>query len=144
VYLLVNYGDFVDGNTSTTATPYVQLLSMTDPASTHADFLSVRGGAAATPTPAPTPAKHAAVDVDVASTPPPTPTTKGIKGAFLKEKIPIIIALSVGVGLVLLGVFVLMCTRNRISKRGRGSLASTYKSYRRPTGARERGGRFHS
>jgi hypothetical protein len=142
VYLLVNYGDFVDGNTSTTAAPYVQLLSTTDPASTHTDFLSVRGGAAAAPTP--TPAKHAAIDVDVASTPWPTPTTKGVKGTFLKEKISNIIALSVGVGLVLLGVFVLMCTRNCILKRGRGSLASTYQSYQRPTGARERGGRFLS
>ena len=40
--MLINYGDFVEGNTSNTAAPYVQLLSTTDPASAHADFLSVR------------------------------------------------------------------------------------------------------
>ena len=40
--MLVNYGDFVDRNTGNTAAPYVQLLSTTDPASAHADFLSVR------------------------------------------------------------------------------------------------------
>ena len=40
--MLVNYGDFVDGNTSNTAAPYIQLLSTTDPASAQADFRSVR------------------------------------------------------------------------------------------------------
>jgi hypothetical protein len=134
VYLLINYGDFVDGNTNTTAAPYVQLLSTTNPASAHADFLSVRlnqtGGAAA---PTPSSANHAAIDIDddaaAAASTTSSSASKNVKGAFMKEKIPIIIALSVGIGLVLLGVFVLMCTRNRISKRGQGSLASTYKSY---------------
>lgn len=42
VYLLINYGDFVDGSTSSTAAPYVQLLPMTDPAEAHADFVAVR------------------------------------------------------------------------------------------------------
>ena len=131
VYMLVNYGDFVDGNTSNTAAPYVQLLSTTNPASAHADFVNVRlkqTSSGATPTPA----EHAAINIDAAdasSTPSPTTTTKGVKGAFMKEKIPIIIVSSVGIGLVLLGVGVLMCTRNRLSKRGRDSLASTYRSY---------------
>lgn len=42
-YLLVNYGDFVDG-TSTKAQPYVQLLSVTDPATAHQDFVQTRLG----------------------------------------------------------------------------------------------------
>jgi hypothetical protein len=43
-YLLVNYGDFVDGGNST-APPYVQLLSTTnDSATTHQDFVTVRLG----------------------------------------------------------------------------------------------------
>lgn len=137
VYLLVDYGDFVDGNTNTTAAPYVQLLSTTDPASAHADFISVRlnqtTGGATTPTSS-APADHAAIDIDAAdasSTPSSTPSSapKGVKGAFLEEKIPIIIVSSVGVVLVILGVLVLLCSRKRLSKRGRDSLASTYRSY---------------
>ena len=117
--MLVNYGDFVDGDTSNTAPPYLQFLSITDPASAHADFLSVR----LNQTTAPTPAENAAIDTNASSTP------SGGKSAFLKHKIPIIIVSSVGVGLVILGVLVLMCTRNRLSRRGRDSLASTYRSY---------------
>ncbi|KAF8271974.1 aspartic peptidase domain-containing protein [Lactarius quietus] len=43
VYLLINYGDYVDG-ANTTASPYVQLLSTTDPASAHLEFVNVRLG----------------------------------------------------------------------------------------------------
>jgi len=43
-YLLVNYGDFVDGSISTAA-PYIQLLSTTNnSAATHQDFVNVRLG----------------------------------------------------------------------------------------------------
>ncbi|KAH9179356.1 aspartic peptidase domain-containing protein [Lactarius sanguifluus] len=42
-YLLINYGDYVDG-ANTKAQPYVQLLSTTDPASAHLDFVNVRLG----------------------------------------------------------------------------------------------------
>jgi len=43
-YLLVDYGDFVDGSTSTAA-PYIQLLSTTnDSAAAHQDFVKVRLG----------------------------------------------------------------------------------------------------
>ena len=41
VYLLINYGDFVDGTTNK-APPYAQLLSLTDPAAAHSDFVEVR------------------------------------------------------------------------------------------------------
>ncbi|KAH9172154.1 aspartic peptidase domain-containing protein, partial [Lactarius sanguifluus] len=41
VYLLIDYGDFVDGTTKTDP-PYVQLLPMTDPAAAHADFVATR------------------------------------------------------------------------------------------------------
>ncbi|KAI0315898.1 aspartic peptidase domain-containing protein [Amylostereum chailletii] len=40
-YLLINYGDFLDG-ANTTADPFVQLLSTTDPAEAHNDFVQVR------------------------------------------------------------------------------------------------------
>ena len=42
VYLLLNYGDFIDGSMNNTATPFVQLLSTTDPAAAHADFVATR------------------------------------------------------------------------------------------------------
>jgi hypothetical protein len=41
VYLLINYGDFVDG-TTTKAPPFAQLLSLTDPAAAHSDFVQTR------------------------------------------------------------------------------------------------------
>ncbi|KAI0270006.1 aspartic peptidase domain-containing protein [Gloeopeniophorella convolvens] len=41
VYLLINSGDFVDG-TKTKAAPFAQLLSVTDPAAAHLDFVNVR------------------------------------------------------------------------------------------------------
>ena len=47
-YLLINYGNFVDG-TTTKAPPYVQLLSVTDPTAAHQDFINSRLGGA-TPT----------------------------------------------------------------------------------------------
>ncbi|CDO76501.1 hypothetical protein BN946_scf184622.g9 [Trametes cinnabarina] len=43
-YTYINFGDFVDGSASSTAAPYVQLLSTTNnSAEAHADFLKVRG-----------------------------------------------------------------------------------------------------
>ncbi|KAI9448436.1 acid protease [Lactarius indigo] len=45
VYLLIDYGDFVDGTTKTDK-PYVQILPMTDPAAAHADFDNKDNGGA--------------------------------------------------------------------------------------------------
>jgi hypothetical protein len=42
MYVLLNYGDFIDGSTSNTANPYVQFLSTTNPAAAHADFVATR------------------------------------------------------------------------------------------------------
>lgn len=39
---MLNYGDFIDGSGSNTINPYVQILSTTDPASAHADFVATR------------------------------------------------------------------------------------------------------
>jgi hypothetical protein len=41
---LLNYGDFIDGSTSNTSDPYAQILSTTDPAQVHADFVATRSG----------------------------------------------------------------------------------------------------
>ncbi|KAH8917056.1 hypothetical protein BT69DRAFT_1195296, partial [Atractiella rhizophila] len=44
-YTLVDFGDFVEDTLdSNTGDPYVQLLSVTDPASAHRDFVTTRLG----------------------------------------------------------------------------------------------------
>jgi hypothetical protein len=43
VYLLIDYGDFVDGTTNK-APPYGQILSLTDVAAAHSDFVQTRLG----------------------------------------------------------------------------------------------------
>ena len=43
VYLVLNYGDLIDGNASK-SDPYVQMLSTTDPTEAHADFVATRQG----------------------------------------------------------------------------------------------------
>jgi len=42
MYVLLNYGDFIDGSTSNTTDPYVQFVSTTNPAAAHADFVATR------------------------------------------------------------------------------------------------------
>ena len=42
VYLLLDYGDFIDTTTNNTATPYVQLISTTDPTTAHNEFVAMR------------------------------------------------------------------------------------------------------
>jgi hypothetical protein len=56
-----------------------------------------------------------------------------VKGVFLKEKIPIIIASSIGGALVLIGLIAVYCSRNRLGKRGRRGLANIYQSYQHPS-----------
>ena len=46
MYLLLNYGDFTDGSGSSTASPYAQILSTTNSADAHADFVATRLNAA--------------------------------------------------------------------------------------------------
>ncbi|EJD00444.1 acid protease [Fomitiporia mediterranea MF3/22] len=43
-YLLINSGDFINGSSSSVADPYIQLLSVTDLAVAHTDFVNVRLG----------------------------------------------------------------------------------------------------
>lgn len=43
-YTLIDFGDFVDGSNSSVANPYIQLLSTTDPTSSHTDFVNDRLG----------------------------------------------------------------------------------------------------
>ncbi|KAL5522149.1 hypothetical protein ACEPAF_2006 [Sanghuangporus sanghuang] len=43
-YLLIDFGDFVDGSNSSVADPYIQLLSITDLSAAHIDFVNARLG----------------------------------------------------------------------------------------------------
>ncbi|KAI0775709.1 acid protease [Trametes elegans] len=43
-YMLINFGDFVDGAPSKVGDPYIQLLPLTEPAEAHNDFVQVRMG----------------------------------------------------------------------------------------------------
>lgn len=86
VYLLIDYGDFVDG-TNQTDKPYVQLLSMTDPAAAHADFVATRLNG-----------QDAASDSD--------------QSFFEEHKVPIIVSAVVAAALVL-GATVFFLSRSR-------------------------------
>ncbi|TDL23431.1 acid protease [Rickenella mellea] len=53
-YTLVSFGDFVDGSSSNVSEPFIQLLSNTDVAGAHSDFVNLRlGGVDTTGTQAP-------------------------------------------------------------------------------------------
>ncbi|KAI8978776.1 acid protease [Trametes punicea] len=95
-YTLINFGDFVDGSTSTTAAPFVQLLSTTnDSAAVHADFIKVRGNSPWTP-----------IDATL--------------GERLSARLPLIIGLSVAAGSLLLiavGACCFFSARNRGQRR---------------------------
>jgi hypothetical protein len=42
VYALFDYGNFIEDSSNDRGDPYVQLLSLTDPATAHADFVKAR------------------------------------------------------------------------------------------------------
>ena len=53
-YLLIDFGDFVDGSNSSVADPYIQLLSITDLSAAHIDFVNARLGGVDTTSSQPT------------------------------------------------------------------------------------------
>ncbi len=98
VYLLIDYGDFIDG-TTVTDKPYVQLLSMTDPAAAHADFVKARLGGADT-----TGSQHGHSNPNPGSgSPEPgSKNTNKMKSLFEKYKTPLLIAAAVAGALAIL------------------------------------------
>ncbi|KAL6308357.1 acid protease [Sparassis latifolia] len=106
VYVLVNFGDYVDGDTSNRAAPYLQLISTSnDTAQIHQDFVSLRGAAAWTPTYNGTQSSSS------------NSNTSSVT-SWVKSHLGLVIGLSAGVGLILLGIILACCTRGR---RRRGS-----------------------
>ncbi|KAI0662199.1 acid protease [Cubamyces menziesii] len=108
-YTYINFGDFVDGSSSSTADPYVQLLSTTnDTAEAHADFVRVRGNSPWTPSGA-------------------------TLGERLHARLPLIIGLSAAAGVVLLLAFGACCYFSRRDKRRRVAFfRSTYQQLHEP------------
>jgi hypothetical protein len=44
VYLLTNYGDFIDGDPGNIADPYIQMMGTTNTTTMHSEFLVQRAG----------------------------------------------------------------------------------------------------
>ncbi|KAI9507214.1 acid protease [Russula earlei] len=107
MYVLLNYGDFIDGSTSNTSAPYVQLLSTTDPAEAHSAFVAERlGGNDTTGPQNKSNNNNSNNNISGTST-----------GFFQKNKIPIIIAgVAVVGGAVLVGA-VLVARRRKSAYR---------------------------
>ncbi|KAI1794874.1 acid protease [Ganoderma leucocontextum] len=93
-YTSINFGDFVEGSTNTTADPYVQLLATTNnTAEAHSDFLRVRGNS------------------------PWTPSDASF-GERIRAHLPLVIGLAIGAGLLFLGGLLLCCAACRRRRRG--------------------------
>ncbi|KAI0647783.1 acid protease [Trametes meyenii] len=108
-YTYINFGDFVDGSSSSTADPYVQMLSTTnDTAESHSDFIKVRGNSPWTPT-----------DATLVER--------------LRARLPLIIGLAVGAGVLLLLAIAACCYYSRRDKRRRGAFfRPTYQQLHEP------------
>ncbi|OCH95148.1 acid protease [Obba rivulosa] len=104
-YLLVNFGDFVDGSTSNTAAPYIQLLPVTSPSAAHNDFVAERLGG-----------KDTGQDFQLLPATPGDDDDDSDGKSFsqkIKRYLPYIIAGSVVVGLLLIGGVTWCCLRGR-------------------------------
>ncbi|THH20588.1 hypothetical protein EW146_g785 [Bondarzewia mesenterica] len=123
-YLLVNYGDFLEGSNSSTANPYVQILSTTnDTAEAHDDFVQVRLDGVD---------KTGDQRLSASNTTSPDPSnnngnnTSGSDSFFDRHKTAIIIAASVAGGLVVLGTLatVALCLgrKRRLASSARPSV----------------------
>ncbi|KAI0064162.1 acid protease [Artomyces pyxidatus] len=131
-YLLVNYGDFVDGTTSK-ASPYVQLLSVTDTALAHTDFVDVRlNGIDRTSD------QRMTAGVNPA---PPNTTNQNNNSFFTRHRTAIIIGAAAAGGLLLLllggATLSVIRRRNRRAQPVVGLAPSAYRPLHEPAPAGE-------
>ncbi|KAH8107881.1 acid protease [Cristinia sonorae] len=112
-YMLVNFGDFVDGSTKNTNDPYIQLLPITtDAAEAHSDFVSQRlGGLDSTADLQLLPAS-VLPDVNDGN---PTDDNKSFSEK-LRPYLPYIIAGSSALGALLIGSILWCCLSSRKPK----------------------------
>ncbi|KAI0949368.1 hypothetical protein AcW1_009001 [Taiwanofungus camphoratus] len=105
-YLLVDFGDFVDGSSSQVGNPYVQLLSITEPAEAHSDFVQQRLGGIDN-----TSAYHLLPASSVPNS--DANTSSESFSQKVKPYLPYIIASSVAVGILLIVAVSYCLMRNR-------------------------------
>lgn len=146
VYLLINFGDFVDGSPANTADPYIQLLPVTDVTAAHADFVKVRlGGKDTSASQAPlVPIEQAQHSPQTASSTPNNAknthnsAVNDVKNFFAKSIWFIVLAAVAGVVLLAMIAWCLLCfcRRRRSKVRGEGAFVpamGSYKPLRDPT-----------
>lgn len=105
-YLSINFGDFVDGDTSNKAAPYIQLLSITNDSTTaHNDFVKVRGNSASW-----------------------NPSGSGAS-AWVHKHLALVIAVAAALGVLLLGSIGVFCFRNRRIRRTPAGFMNYQSSY---------------
>lgn len=112
--MLINFGDFVDGNPDHQGDPYMQLLSVTDPAKAHNAFVESRLNGHDTtgtqPHPTSTPSDNGASPSTTN-----TSSTSNKAKSFLKKNLPYIAAVAGGLALLILGGCIWSCARKRRS-----------------------------
>ncbi|KAF9793025.1 acid protease [Thelephora terrestris] len=106
-YMLVNFGDFVDGKTDQVADPYVQLLPTTEMVEAHNDFVQVRLKGIDTT------AGQTFLDSFTPSGPPDVKKSNGGFSGWLDKNKTILIAVGASVGGVLLILVAALCFRRR-------------------------------
>jgi hypothetical protein len=135
-YTLMDFGDFVDDVKSDTGAPFVQLLSLTDPAKAHHDFVQVRlGGVDSTGDPA-----HALLPAAQGLK---SPQTDAEKKAHLEGKVlrqwPYILVGSLALFALIAGLIVWRCCC-----RGRRARARKHQSVVLPMTGAAPSQRYHS
>ena len=106
-YLLVNFGDFVDGKQDKVANPYVQLLPTTEPVEAHNDFVQIRLKGVDTTS------GQRFLDTYTPSGPPDVKQNTGGFSSWLAKNQTILIAVGASVGGVLLILFTFLCCCRR-------------------------------
>jgi len=104
---MLNYGDFIDGSTSNTSDPYVQVLSTTDPNAAHADFVATRLGGKDT---------TGSQQFKGSGSDPGSSNNKS-SGFFQKYRIPIFVVAAVGGIAAFLGAVYLVTRRRKPTYR---------------------------
>lgn len=115
VYMLINFGDFVDNTTNTRADPYIQLLSVSNnSAQIHSDFVSLRGAKSWNP--------GSAIN-----------TAEG----WARSHLRIVIGVSIALGVLVITGIIIACTRfrrRRLSRTPAGfmNMQSSYQPLSEP------------
>lgn len=131
-YLLINFGDFVDGNPDKQKDPFMQFLSTTNAKTAHQDFVDTRlNGNDIT-----SESQFSLLPADQgqkSSQPKVTGVTSSdspFSSSNIHRFLPYIIAGSVVLGLAVLGLLFTCCCRGRRSSSSGGPFIANPRSYR--------------